>query len=149
MSYDRNNYKKNRSSGNEKEGVKKVIRKIRDVNMLSDISPKDFADKDGYADLVAKDLKGLKSNQLRKFFGAVRNIELKSTWAERQSDFYLFKPKLAVAVGRGLIPEEFYQFMMVCMEKVDVDDDEKSEENFKTFVDFLEAVVAYHKYYNN
>ncbi len=38
--------------------------------------------------------------------------------------------------------------MKVCMRKVDIGDDNEKKENFEKMVEFLEAVVAYHRYYN-
>lgn len=110
--YNRNNRQ------NENENYNDVTNRIKSLNQLSDLSIKDIADEGGYADKVAKGSKQLKTNQLRKFFGAVRLIEQKTTWNEIEPEFYLLKPKLAVAVGRGNVPKAFYNFMMAAMSKV-------------------------------
>ena len=52
-----------------------------------------------------KGIKGvfeLKTNQLRKFFGAVKNFQLKAQLTDvfNESEFIMLKPKLAYAVGR-------------------------------------------------
>lgn len=96
--YNRNNRQ------NENENYNDVTNRIKSLNQLSDLSIKDIADEGGYADKVAKGSKKLKTNQLRKFFGAVRLIEQKTTWDEIEPEFYLLKPKLAVAVGRKTVP---------------------------------------------
>jgi len=137
---------KNRSNSNE---IKEVINKIKALDKLSDMKTKDFADEGGYADLVARNSSDLKTNQLRKFFGAVRLMEQKETWEEIEPEFYLLKPKLAVAVGRGNIPRVFYELMMATMRKVDVGSDEDKLESFKIFVGFFESIVAYHKFHFN
>lgn len=116
--YNRNNRQ------NENENYNDVTNRIKSLNQLSDLSIKDIADEGGYADKVAKGSKQLKTNQLRKFFGAVRLIEQKTTWDEIEPEFYLLKPKLAVAVGRGNVPKAFYNFMMAAMSKVDVGSEE-------------------------
>ncbi len=131
---------------NEKK-LNDVTNRIRGLNQLSDLSTKEIADEGGYADIVAKDSKALKTNQLRKFFGAVRLLEQKTTWEEIEPDFYLLKPKLAVAVGRKNVPKQYYSFMMAAMSKVDVGSEEEKMKNFKTFIDFFESIVAYHKFY--
>lgn len=129
------------------EEIENVIRQINAVEQLKDLSPKEFADEDGYADKIAKNIQ-LNPTQLRKFFGAIRDIEKEEKWVDMETDFYLLKPKLAYGVGRGHIKRPFYEFMMACMRKVDIGTDEEKIENFKVMVNFLEAVVAYHKFHN-
>lgn len=145
------NFKKNKKGNNYRNKNKNVndeiIKRLEDINQLSDLSIKEIADENGYADKVAKGSKKLKTNQLRKFFNAVKLIEQKTSWDEIEPEFYLLKPKLAVAVGRKVVPEPFYDFMMKMMSKVDVGSEEDKLKNFKVFVDFFESIVAYHKYY--
>lgn len=131
--------------------IKGVIGKIDKLEMLKDLKAKEFADEGGCADLVAKNSRGkhgLKTTQLRKFFGAIRDIEMEKDWKHMETSFYLLKPKLANSVGRGLIPRDFYDFMKVCMNKVDVGTEEEKVKNFKRLVELVEAVVAYHKFYD-
>jgi len=135
--------------------ISTIMGEIKQLEMLKDLKTKDFADEDGYADKISKKLAlkrsirpKLKTSQLRKFFGAIRNIEREKEWEKMETEFYLLKPKLANSRGRDLIPEEFYQIMKVCMSKVDEGSDEDKVENFSKMVEFLEAIVAYHKYYS-
>ena len=128
--------------------IKEVINEISKYEKLEDMPTKAFADEGGYADIVAKNSKKLNTNQLRKFFGAVRSMEQKETWTEIEPEFYLLKPRLAVASGRKNIPKDFYDLMMATMRKVDVGSDEDKLKGFKKFVEFFEAIVAYHKFYN-
>lgn len=132
--------------------VSRVLKEIRSKEMLRELDVKEFADENGYADTLAKKFgRELKTTQLRKFFGAIKRIEgdlKEKRWDEIKADFFLLKPKLANAKGRGLIPEEFYEFMKICMSKVDVGSDNEKKENFQRMIEFIEAVVAYHKYYN-
>lgn len=144
MSNRSNNY----SRDNQSNKIQLVIPKIKSVKMLKEITTKDYADEGGYADIVAKNSKSLKTSQLRKFFGAVRLIGQKDNWDEIEPEFYLLKPKLAAAKGRNLVPKNFYNVIMAAMEKVDVGDDTEKMENFKTFINFFESIVAYHKFYN-
>lgn len=155
--YSQNYHKKNQSRNKNKKQdnnseIDKIIKKIENVSSFSEIKPKDYADEDGYAAIIAKELKKLNTNQLRKFFGAVRNIEKKNEeWSNIEPELYLLKPKLAISLGRNLIPEDFFKVMNACLNKIDVgetDDDEKKE-NFNNFVKFFEAIVAYHKYYES
>lgn len=137
--YNRNN--------NDSGEIKEIINEINQVKMLSDISAKQYADENGYADIIAKNSKKLKTTQLRKFFGAVKLIEQKESWDEIEVDFYLLKPQFAVAKGRKLIPSNFYKIMMALMRKVDVGSEEEKMKNFDTFVNFFESIVAYHKFH--
>lgn len=144
----RNQYRQNQNNGPNE--INEIINKINKLEKLADMSVKDFADEGGYADIVAKNPKKLNTNQLRKFFGAVKIIEQKDnlTWDEIEPEFYLLKPRLAVSAGRKNIPEDFYNLMMVTMKKVDIGSEEEKLKGFKNFVDFFEAIVAYHKFHH-
>ena len=132
--------------------VESILEEIEALEMLKDLGEKKFADEKGYADTIASRLRGMKTTQLRKFFDSIRTIKVKlkeGGWDDVKPEFYLLKPKIAHARGRNLIPEEFYEFLKVCMRKVDIgDDNENKKKNFEKMVEFLEAVVAYHRYYN-
>ena len=104
MAYQNRRGQRNDRNNNEVE-INNIISKINSLEKLCDMSVKDFADVDGYADIVAKNSKQLKTNQLRKFFGAVRLMEQKEIWEEIEPEFYLLKPRLAVSAGRKNIPK--------------------------------------------
>lgn len=130
--------------------IEDVKRDINTLEKLSDLEVKKYADTGGYADIIARANKNLKTTQLRKFFGAIRKMEKKaSSWENIEADFYLLKPQLANARGRDLIPKGFYDIMMSIMDKVDRGDDKEKIENFRVFVSFLESIVAYHKFYTS
>ncbi|QEF94774.1 type III-A CRISPR-associated protein Csm2 [Methanothermobacter sp. KEPCO-1] len=130
--------------------IEDVKRDISTLEKLSDLEVKKYADTGGYADIIAQANKNLKTTQLRKFFGAIRNMEKNaSSWENIEADFYLLKPQLANARGRDLIPKGFYDIMMSIMDKVDRGDDKEKLENFRVFVSFLESIVAYHKFYTS
>ncbi len=134
--------------------VEEIIDKIGKLDMLKDLDIKSIANEDGYAAKVANTLKNMKTAQLRRFFGAIKSIERKieeenpeNVWEKVETEFYLLKPKIAYAKGRRLIPDEFYQVLRVSLNKIDVGSNEDKVANFKTFVKFLESIVAYHKFY--
>ena len=134
--------------------VNGIVSKIEQLSKLSDLKTKDFAKEGGYADILAQQWrKGLKTTQLRKFFAAMKDmtkdINYGITWNDIEDKFHLLLPQTAYAHGRGLVPDGFLTIMKICMKKVDVGTDEAQKiENFKTFVKFIESIVAYHKYYN-
>jgi len=84
----------------------------------------------------------LKTNQLRKFFGDVKRMQAKGFIP---SEFILLKPQLAYAVGKTRNREnkikEFYAVMSGAISKV------QSAQQFDNFIKIFEAIVAYHKAY--
>lgn len=90
--------------------------------------------------------KALTTSQLRKFFGAVKQIQMKSEFD--LTDVVLLKPKLAYAVGRTKEKlkrgerskiEDFNDIIVSGINMV------SNKEQFKRFVNIFEAIVAYHK----
>ena len=130
--------------------VENILNGIEKLKMLQELDVKLLADEGGYADKLAQRLKSMKTTQLRRFFGAIKDIEknLKEKgWNYVEAEFYLLKPKLAYAKGRKLIPNEFHQVVKTAMNRINVGDNKDKIENYTRFVWFLEAVVAYHKFY--
>jgi len=132
--------------------IRNVLTDIGQLTKLKDLDIKKFSDEKGYADLLAIKLRGMKTGQLRKFFGEIKTIEKKlvggENWKNVEIEFYQLKPRLAYAFGRKLIPEEFYNVVKIALSKVDIGTDVEKKENFKMLVRFLEAIVAYHKFHN-
>jgi len=130
--------------------INDVKNKINACQTLSEIPAKDFLDAEtGFAHIVAKESvrQNLNTTQLRKFFAALKKMEQKTTWEEIETEFYLLKPRMAVAVGRKNLPKQFYEVVLAAMSKVDnVEDNKTKMKNFDIFVKFFEAIVAYHKY---
>lgn len=99
----------------------------------------------------------LKSSQLRKFFGAVKNFQIKAKLTDdfNVSEFIMLKPKLAYAVGRVKQQHKndairIKDFADVISNAIDsVIDSEDKQKAFKNFVSFFEAIVAYHKQEEN
>ena len=132
--------------------IDKILKGIEELGMFKDLDIKSLANEGEYADTIAHKLKNIdmKTTQLRRFFGAVKEIETKlngKSWEDVEADFYLLKPKLAYAKGRKLIPSEFYEVVKTSMNKVDVGNSKDKIANYKMFVKFLESVVAYHKFH--
>lgn len=92
----------------------------------------------------------LTTSQIRNIFGEVKRIQMSGiTKPENQTAFLLLKPKMAYAVKRdgkrGL--EELTKVLNKAFDTVDTDtsDKEQLEKQYKNFVDFFEALLAYHK----
>jgi len=130
-----------------------IIRKIDSLQNMSELDEKTIAEENGYAESVAADRdikKRLKATQLRKIFDRAKTIERnlnEDGWDAVRSDFYMLRPELAYAKARKLIPEQFFRLVDACMKQVDKGDNEQKRSNYARFVRFLEAIVAYHKYY--
>lgn len=92
------------------------------------------------------------TSQIRNVFGEVKRIQAKAQGAADfqvfKSDFYLLRPKMAYAEARVLSKaqdsriKDFRKIMEFTHKEVK--DDPK---NFQRFVDFFEAILAYHKFY--
>lgn len=147
--------------GQENSAIEDIKKEITQMSNLSELDIEDIAKEGGYADRIGKDFKNrkdkdkIKTTQLRKFFDETKTIERKlkmgdKGWDSIKPDFYLLRPKLAYSNARGLIPKDFFELLSECMKRVDTskNNDKQKEENYKRFVTFLEAIVAYFKYHN-
>ena len=124
--------------------IVEVTKKINKLNSLKEYDVDDFVRFDGDVDILTRELEDddIKTTQLRKFFAAVKEINLETktkTWNELKVKFFLLMPKLAYAKGRKLISKDFYKLLESAMNKV------QSKEDFNRFVEFLEAIVAFYK----
>ncbi|MEW6616518.1 MAG: type III-A CRISPR-associated protein Csm2 [Thermodesulfobacteriota bacterium] len=126
--------------------ITEVINKIRELKTFSVIDPEFFAKENGAAHIVAKDVrKKMKVTQLRKFFGHIKKIQTKykgkTTDKVDKSDLFLLMPELAYALGRELISKDFYELMKISLSPEKI----STVKDFNCFVNFLSAVLAYHK----
>lgn len=114
----------------------------------------DFAEEKKVADQLAWEFrKSLKPTQLRRIFHAIKEVERsvkeakkddeKDLPSEERSRILRLLPELAFARGRDLIPHKFYKLMRISLgaEKL------KTVKDLRVFVEFLTAVLAYHKYH--
>lgn len=109
------------------------------------------------ADALGKDLKGLNltTSQIRALFGEVRQIQ--GQWymgAESRQKalrkLILLKPKMAYRARRerGKGVEELVGVLDPAIDLVTAEiDTTKQDHNFQRFVEFFEAILAYHKAY--
>lgn len=90
--------------------------------------------------------KQVKTNQIRKLFGAIRQIEAKGFGVkETLIDVKMLEPRLAYAYGKatGTSKEGLKLLYDNLKEPIRVIGDDKDK--FKNFVMVVEAIVAYHK----
>ena len=133
------------------ECVKWIIEEFNQYNQFSEISIEKIVDiEEGYAYKLVEFLnsKNLKSSQLTKIFEVIKKIERSDkSWNDKKIAFYLLKPRLAMGVGRSLIPIELYDVIITAMGLMDVSDTESENlKNFEYFVYFFESIMAYNKF---
>lgn len=108
------------------------------------------------ADQIGKALKeiNLTTSQIRALFGEVRQIQ--AQWSMEKSEqqqkalrrFILLKPKMAYRARRerGRAVQELVNVLDPAIDLVVQEPDAaRRKEHFQRFVDFFEAILAYHK----
>jgi CRISPR-associated protein Csm2 len=133
--------------------INEITQEIKRAKKLSEVlKPKVFAPPGGWADKIVQELKvgrggtKLKTSQLRKIFAEVKDICEKriKDISQDETEIYLLYPKLAYAQGRNLMPKNFYQLLVACLDKLKENAD---KEDFKMFEEFMTSIVAYNKQY--
>jgi CRISPR-associated protein Csm2 len=107
------------------------------------------------ADALAKDLKtaGLTTAQIRALFGEVRQIEAEWSLDNKKPEAFrrlvLLKPKLAYRARRerGQAVKMLVDVLDKSLDQVTQGDLAARDGNFRRFVEFFEAILAYHKSY--
>ena len=127
--------------------IQEVKNEIKTLPSMAALSPERYAEEGGLAEsFVSHIYSDLKPTQLRKVFHHVKDLqrEFRQTpESYSRAKIAMIMPTLAYAVGRKLIPLDFYELMKLCFgnEKC------KTQADFERAAEFLEAIMAYHKYY--
>jgi len=77
--------------------INNILDGIKKLDMFKDLDIRCLANEGEYADTLANKLRNMKPTQLRRFFGAVKEIEKNlngKSWEDVEAEFYLLKPKL-------------------------------------------------------
>ena len=113
--------------------------------------PEDVINKGGSilveeADTLAKRMKdgGLTTSQIRNIYAAVKKIQMRTEKGEALDahQLLMLKPKLAYAAKRA--GKDGADLLKMALTQA-IDYVDNSRENFDRFVDFFEAILAYHK----
>ena len=128
------------------KGLNIIKNELNEIKDLSKLTSTEITDDNGYASRISSNLEDLSNNQLRKFFNYIRLMDKKDKWEKIETDFFLLKPQLAVATGRTIIPQSFFDLMNILMDKVNKGNNQKKYENFKSFVRLYESIISYHKF---
>lgn len=81
--------------------------------------------------------KNLKTAQIRKVYSAVKKIQMSAEF--NRNELIMLKPKLAYAAARNRAVGDLRDALTQAINHVD------DADTFKNFVDFFEAILAYHK----
>lgn len=143
----RNNFKSKREEKIPKE-INDIINDINGCKMLSEMDIDELVAIDGVAYEVAGYAvdNGMKNTQLRSFFEVIKKLQRNKEWKDIKPEFILLKPRMAVRVGRGKVEEGFFKVIVAAMDKIEVENEKETMQNYKIFVEFFEAIIAYHKY---
>lgn len=94
----------------------------------------------GDAEIIAKIIKDLKTAQLRRIYGEVKRMEMDFDKSDFSRDrVVLLKPRLAYAANKKGEVRPLAEIFSKCIDKIHDKDD------FRQFVNFFEAILAYHK----
>lgn len=85
-------------------------------------------------------VQGLTTSQIRNVYGELKRIQMKG-FDDEKTSFYLLKPKMAYSVARNNNKGQkqlgaVFNKAFDCIENKD---------HFKNLMDFMEAILAYHK----
>lgn len=144
----------------DKVDIQLVIQHIKRLERMRDLKVEDFAPEGGLADqtVQAVGTSNLKPTQLRKVFQTLKEIQkqVKKEQVKKEqvkkrsspngkfdnSQLLTLMPMLAYSVGRELIPHDFYQLLKEVFSPQRL----QTNEDFLRAFDFVEAILAYHKY---
>lgn len=97
------------------------------------------------AEEIGEAVRQVKSSQIRGIFASVRQIQLNWSTNEQKAyrDAILLKPRIAYTAARNNL-SGLDDVLIQALNRVKGSEDERRE-RFMRFVDFFEAIVAYHK----
>lgn len=129
-----------------------VLRTIGSLPGMANLPVNDYSEEGGLADSfvvgLKEDREALKATQLRRFFHQIkflqRQVERSNDASFDRTGIAQVMPVLAYAAGRALIPKDFYELMKLCFGQQKC----RTKADFLSAANFLEAVMAYHKYHN-
>lgn len=127
--------------------ITKIVQEISSLSSMAEFDAQKLVEKaDKLGELLAKHIK-LETSQIRKFLDAVTKISYERFDREDGDNYVrqeaiLLRPKLAYSAGRNR--EKVKPLMDVldpCLSRI------KSTRDFDRFHRFVEAIIAYHRYY--
>ena len=100
------------------------------------------------AEQLGKQLsKNLTKSQIRNIYGAVKKMQMKGGILANSHTFLMLKPKLAYAAKRHERQSKGLETLRDVLTQA-IGYVGNHQGNFNRFVDFFEAILAYHKFYD-
>jgi len=119
-----------------------VVGHIKELEMLSEYDGETLVSD---AENVASEIGELKTAQIRRIFGEVKKMQMDFKKADFDKNrVVLLKPKLAYATSRKRDVRTLQEVLSICIDKISADK-EQGKKDFENFVNFFEAIVAYHR----
>lgn len=100
----------------------------------------------GFSRQLTEGHDNLTTSQLRKFFGEFKRIQAMG-YDKAKTDFILLQAKLAYSVGRATSKGNALKMKLFADTVSKGIQLVSNEDEYNNFIDVLEAIVAYHKYY--
>lgn len=87
------------------------------------------------------------TSQIRNVFGEIRRVQALGVDSDGKNRLYMIEPKLAYVMGKSKGEKQgFKDLLKVVNKSVPIVLEKNSKERFGNFVNYMEAVVAYHRY---
>lgn len=131
--------------------ITEITEEINKKSNFSEISIEEIAPHGKWAFQVANSLGDkMKTHQLRKVFNELKRIEIQQKGKQKDEVFnepkiYLIIPQLAYARARDLIGKDFYDLIKTIIGNSAKTTKLKKVEDYRRFIEFMTAIVAYHK----
>ena len=140
---DRGGFIQNRPPQNQGQGLSQNFSQV--ANFIRN-NETDYNRLHSLAEQIARELQ-LNSTKIRKFYNYVKKIKVLGRTADVKKDLNRFVAVLMYDTGREGGPglRQFAEGMRNVVEAVK--NHANIDKAYETFVDFFEALVAYHKYY--
>lgn len=114
------------------------------INTLADLSSYGAKDLVRDAEKLAKSIGDLKTAQVRKIYGTVKGMEMDFKGGTFNLDrVILLRPKLAYAANKKREVSPLQEVLDACIGKIREGDEGRKD--FERFVNFFEAILAYHR----
>lgn len=131
---------KDRGSKDKPRESEKIIQRIEGLSDLSSYAARDLV-RD--ARRLAKIIGNLKTAQVRKIYGTVKEMQMDFRRQPFDLDrLILLQPKLAYAANKNYEARPLQQVFDACIDRIR--DGEAGKKDFERFVNFFEAILAYH-----
>lgn len=134
----------------DKPDIRQVIERIRELQRMSQLEPKDFALPGAMAEEVALATidADLNSTQLYKIFHELKQLEIrvrhKAGDPFDSNQVAKIMPLLIYAAGRKVIPKSFFDLLKEVFGPQRL----QTNADFLRAFEFVEAILAYHKYHS-